>query len=122
MGAELAAACCDAARNGRVGPGEKNGEICRGRSQGVYRRHDCGCVTGIGGTVRRRGEDGSAGRKALGRCDVGHGAMVRPVAAATGRQARIVAGIDGGRQRSQAEEQNEEDGERTPHLGFMLHE
>lgn len=44
------------------------------------------------------------------------------VTAATGRQARIVGGIDRGSERPEPEEQNEEDGERAPHLVFMLHE
>jgi hypothetical protein len=48
--------------------------------------------------------------------------MVRSAAAAAGRQTRIAAGVEGGRKRPQPEEENEEDGERTPHLAFILHE
>ena len=48
--------------------------------------------------------------------------MVRSIAAATCGQACIVVGVQGCRNRTQAEEQNEETGKRAPHLGFMLHE
>jgi hypothetical protein len=53
----------------------------------------------------------------------GHGAMMPSVAAAAGRQARIiVAGWKGGRKRPEPEEQNQVYGEQAPHLGFILHE
>ncbi len=47
--------------------------------------------------------------------------MVLAVTAAAGGQ-RCVVSIDGGRERSQAEEKNEQDGESAPHLRYMLHE
>ena len=51
-----------------------------------------------------------------------HGAVMRSIAAAARRQARVVAGCEGGSERPQPEEQNEEDGESAPHLEFMVHE
>jgi hypothetical protein len=47
--------------------------------------------------------------------------MVGAVAATAGGQ-RWVVSIDGDRKRSQAEEQNEQDGADAPHLGIILHE
>ena len=49
-----------------------------------------------------------------------HRAVVRPVPPATGRQAGILAAVDQGRQRTQPEEQDQENGEAAPHLHFML--
>jgi len=51
-----------------------------------------------------------------------HGAMVRAVPPATGRQTRIVAGFERGRERPQPEEQDHQDGKTAPHLRQMLHE
>jgi hypothetical protein len=52
--------------------------------------------------------------------------MVRAVAAAACGQARIVvrtgARVQRGRKRGQAEEQDEENGKRAPHLGMMVHD
>jgi hypothetical protein len=48
--------------------------------------------------------------------------MVRTVAAAAGRQARIFAGSERGRKRAEAEEENQQNGKRAPHLGLMVHE
>lgn len=53
---------------------------------------------------------------------VGHGAVMRSIAAAAGGQAQVVVGCERGRERPQPEEKHEEDGERAPHLGFMVHE
>lgn len=49
-----------------------------------------------------------------------HRAVVRPVAAAARRQARVLAAVDKGRQRPESEKQNQEDGEAAPHLKLML--
>jgi hypothetical protein len=49
--------------------------------------------------------------------------MMRSVAAAAGRQARVVvAGWKGCRKRPKPEEQNQEYGGQAPHLEFILHE
>jgi hypothetical protein len=52
--------------------------------------------------------------------------MMRAVAAAACGQARIVtrtgAHIQRGRKWGQAEEQDEENGKRAPHLGMMVHD
>ena len=49
--------------------------------------------------------------------------MMRTVSAAAGRQARIViAGWEYGRERPEPEEQNQENGDSTPHLEPMLHD
>ncbi len=48
--------------------------------------------------------------------------MMGSVTSATGRQARIVGGIERGSERPEPEEKNEEDGEHAPHLVTMLHE
>jgi hypothetical protein len=48
--------------------------------------------------------------------------MMRSVAPATGRQAHIVAGIEGACEWPDSEKENEGDGERALHLEFMLHE
>lgn len=74
--------------------------------------------------MRGSGDDGFAG------CGlhharhhrVGHGAVMRSVAAAAGGQARVVVGCERGRKRPQPEKQNEEDGESAPHLQLMVHE
>ena len=82
------------------------------------------CRRGKNGQCEGAARDRRAGcdLKCPGRRGVRHGTMVRSMAAAAGRQARIVAGIESGRKRPQPEEQNEEDGERAPHLGSILHE
>jgi hypothetical protein len=47
--------------------------------------------------------------------------MVFAVAAATGGQGCVVS-IEGGRERAQAEEQDEQNGESAAHLAFIVHE
>jgi hypothetical protein len=47
--------------------------------------------------------------------------VVSAVAATAGGQ-RCIASIDRDRKRSQAEEQNEQDGADAPHLGIIVHE
>ena len=124
VGTELAAPRCDSMRNCGVELRKRVGEICRRRGQGGYGRKNCDCISGIERAMRWRGEAWlvGCGLQHLCHCGVGHGAMVRSVAAAAGRQTRIAAGVEGGRKRPQPEEENEEDGERTPHLAFILHE
>jgi hypothetical protein len=48
--------------------------------------------------------------------------VVCAVAAAAGGQRCVVAAIDEDRERSKTEEENEQNGERAPHLAFILHE
>jgi hypothetical protein len=48
--------------------------------------------------------------------------MVRAMAAAAGREARIVVGTEKSREGSQSKRKGEEDGKRTPHASLMLHE
>jgi hypothetical protein len=48
--------------------------------------------------------------------------MVRSLTAAAGRQACIFAGSKRGREGAKREEKNQQDGERAPHLGSMVHE
>ena len=45
-----------------------------------------------------------------------HGAVVRAVTAAAGRETRVVGLSEQGRKRADGEEESEEDGEGTPHL------
>lgn len=74
--------------------------------------------------MRGGGEEWRAGRglhHSRHQC-IGHGAMMRSVAPATGRQAHIVAGIEGACEWPDSEKENEGDGERALHLEFMLHE
>jgi hypothetical protein len=49
-----------------------------------------------------------------------HGAVMLPVPPAARGQTCILAAVNEGRQRSQPEEQDQEDGEAAPHLRFML--
>ena len=48
--------------------------------------------------------------------------MMRSVAAAAGGEARFIFSSQRGRERPEAEEENEEDGESTPHLGIIVHD
>jgi hypothetical protein len=48
--------------------------------------------------------------------------MMRSKAAAAGGQARVFAGSERGRKGAEREEENQEDGERAPHLDLMVHE
>lgn len=95
-----------------------------GGGEGMHGRHGCAFSCGVERAMRGCSEDGPAARflHHAGHERVGHGAVMGSVAAAAGRQARIVIGMESGRERPQAEKQNEQDGERAPHLEFMLHE
>jgi hypothetical protein len=42
--------------------------------------------------------------------------MMRAVTAAAGRQTRVIAGSEAGRQGADSEEEQEEDGKHAPHL------
>jgi len=48
--------------------------------------------------------------------------MMRAEAAAARGQTCAVAGAERGRQRTEAEQQDQRNGERAPHLLFMVHE
>ena len=48
--------------------------------------------------------------------------MVRAETTAAGRQRCVVALVDNGRKGAHSEQENEQDGEDTAHLAFMLHE
>lgn len=108
-GAELADACGRTVWDERVSGGKKSRQSSRGRSQSVNRRHGSGRTAGIRGTMRRRRENRDAGCRLSAARDqrAGHGAVMRPVAAAAGRQARIVAGLDGRRKRSESKQQSQ---------------
>jgi hypothetical protein len=84
----------------------------------------CAIATGVERAMRRGCDEWLAGfgLRHSRHQRVGHGALMCSVTAATGRQARIAGGIERGSERPEPEEQNEEDGERAPHLVFMLHE
>jgi hypothetical protein len=45
-----------------------------------------------------------------------HGAVVRAVTAAAGRETRVIGFSEKGRKRTNGEEESEEDGESAPHL------
>lgn len=101
--------------------------------QADWRRGQSGDRQGGAGYVSRKiwaglrsGEDGLAAGCGLGykrRHTHGHGAMMRSVTAAAGRQARVVfAGWENGRKRPEPEEQNQEGGNPAPHLEPMLHD
>jgi len=49
-----------------------------------------------------------------------HGAMVRSVPPAAWRKTAVLSAVNQGRQRPQSEEQQEDDGEATPHLRLIL--
>lgn len=48
--------------------------------------------------------------------------MVGALAAAAGGQARILAGFERGRERTDAEQQDQQDGKRAPHLELIVHQ
>jgi len=48
--------------------------------------------------------------------------MMRSVTAAARGQARVFAGSERSRKRAEAKGENQQNGERAPHLGLMVHE
>lgn len=89
------------------------------------RGREHGGRAGIAGTSGWSGERGRAVlllAGPLGSHHGGHGAVVRAVPPATGRQVSIVTGLERGRERPEPKEQDEQDGETAAHLTRMLHE
>lgn len=86
-------------------------------------RQDCCRGAGVirAGERRGKGRPGIGLRLRRGHLH-GHGAVVRSVPPAAGRQSGVVAGFERGRKRPEPEEQDQEDGKSAPHLQLMLHE
>ena len=103
----------------------KCGKAGCGCGERMCRSGGPGKEAGKHGTGDRRGEEvrfaGSLPGKHGGHLHV-HGAMVRAVAAAAGRQARVVAGLKQPSERAEAKEKHQDEGSRAAHLVLMVHE
>ena len=122
-GANLAQPGCGAAGFGRVSRCKLNRQVDRRCGQGVNRSCGRGYRAGKVRAVQWSGQNWSrAWRRLCGLCREfsGHGAVVSPVAAATGREARICVGGKDCRKRSQPRQQNHENGNKTPHRRFIV--
>ena len=101
---------------------------CRWREasgrDGRFRGRICRAVQAIQWAMVRCGECRCLGRDSEENCAGlgGHRAVVRAVAAATGRQCGIRIGRESERKGAQSEKECEQDGEGTPHLLDMVQE
>ena len=108
--------CCGMKRY--VGLFEKNRKLCVCPNQRVRRRRESESEARETGTGCRRGE-GWRGADCPLQCGhhvLAHGAVMRTMAPAAGRQAGVAAGLKQTLQRAEGEEQHHQDREGTPHL------
>jgi len=99
------------------GEGDFSGGRC---GEAVQRSSGEGVVAGITGAGGGRSYDGLA-RGDDCSSQAGHGAVMRAVAAATGRQTGVVVSQGSG-QGAEQEEEQEQNGSATPHMEFSVQE
>jgi len=112
MGADLALKDGYTAGRRRVCVLKQCRQTDRGRRHRVDRHHGFFCAVRIERAMRGCGEEGLIAEGPNHPRDhrAGHYAVMRPVAAAAGWQARVVAGLEGCRKWPQPKEQHKEDG------------